>query len=93
MKVDENNERSNFGKLHCQKKRECKFGYYTKRFKRGDNVILILKSNGDLEIKKSKPNFWDSLPKISEEEKKQEIEDLGYNPSEQTPVGKERIED
>ena len=62
-------------------------------FKRGDNVILILKSNGDLEIKKSKPNFWDSLPKISEEEKKQEIEDLGYNPSEQTPVGKERIED
>ena len=62
-------------------------------FKRGDNVILILKSNGDLEIKKSKPNFWDSLPQISEEEKKQEIEDLGYNPSEQALVGKESIED
>ncbi|WP_430623994.1 hypothetical protein [Lactobacillus taiwanensis] len=52
-----------------------------------------LKSNENLEIKESKLNFWDLLPKISEEEKKQEIEDLGYNPSEQTPVGKERSED
>lgn len=59
----------------------------------GDSVILILKPNGDLEIKKSEANFWDALPQISEEEKRQEIEDLGYNPSEQPVVGKERIED
>lgn len=57
------------------------------------SILHNLKSNENLEIKKSKLNFWDLLPKISEEEKKQEIEDLGYNSSEQTPVGKERSED
>lgn len=56
-------------------------------------ILHNLKSNENLEIKKSKLNFWDLLPKISEKEKKQEIEDLGYNPSEQTPAGKERSED
>ncbi len=32
-------------------------------------------------------NFWDALPEISENEKKQEIKDLGYNPLEQYPIG------
>lgn len=59
----------------------------------GDSVILALKSNGDLEIKKSETNFWDSLPKISEKEKNLEIEDLGYNPSEQYSTDTERIDE
>lgn len=59
----------------------------------GDSVILVLKSNGDLEIKKDESNFWDTLPQISDKEKEQEIEDLGYDPSEQHAVGKERIDD
>ena len=37
------------------------------------SILHNLKSNENLEIKKSKLNFWDLLPKISEEEKKQEI--------------------
>lgn len=48
--------------------------------------------NRDLEIKKSKSNFWDILPKIGEKEKSLEIKDLGYNPSEQEALGKERLE-
>lgn len=59
----------------------------------GDSVILLLKPNGNLEIQKSETNFWDSLPKISEKEKEQEIKDLGYDPTEQHSVGQERIED
>ena len=57
------------------------------------SILHNLKSNENLEINKSKLNFFDLLPKIIEEEKKQEIEDLGYNSSEQTPVGKERSEE
>lgn len=48
--------------------------------------------NRDLEIKKSKSNFWDILPKIGEKEKSLEIKDLGHNPSEQQAIGKERLE-
>lgn len=59
----------------------------------GDSVILLLKPNGNLEIQKSETNFWDSLPKISEKEKEQEIKDLGYDPTEQRSVGQERIQD
>lgn len=37
-----------------------------------------------LEIQKSKSNFWIHC---------QKLKDLGYNPSEQYPIGKESIED
>lgn len=47
-------------------------------FKKGDNVVLILKPNGNLEMKK---------------EKRLQIEDLGYDPLEQRSKGRERIED
>lgn len=62
-------------------------------FKRGDNVLLSLKSNGNLEIKKSTSNFWESVPVMTEQEKKEELEDLEFNPLEQHPLGNERIED
>ncbi len=61
-------------------------------FSKGDTVILTLKSNGNLEIKKSKSNFWDMAPVMSKKEKRQELEDLGYNPLEQRPKGRERIQ-
>ena len=38
-------------------------------FKKGDNVVLILKPNGNLEMKKEKTNFWDEVPKMSAQEK------------------------
>ena len=46
-------------------------------FKKGDNVVLILKPNGNLEMKKEKTNFWDEVPKMSAQEKRLQIEDLG----------------
>lgn len=52
-----------------------------------------MKTNRNSKIKKSKSNFWDILPQINNKEKRQEIEELGYNPSEQRAVGKERITD
>lgn len=55
--------------------------------------MLILKPNGNLEIKKEKTNFWDEVPKMSAQEKRLQIEDLGYDPLEQRPKGRERIED
>ena len=61
-------------------------------FKKGDNVILTLKSSGNLEIKKAALNFWDSAPSMSDQEKKEDLEDLGYNPLEQKALGIERIE-
>lgn len=61
-------------------------------FSKGDTVILILKSNGNLEIKKSKANFWDMAPVMTEKEKKQELRDLGCNPLEQQPKGREKIQ-
>ncbi|AYE61494.1 hypothetical protein BC335_1010 [Lactobacillus helveticus] len=61
--------------------------------KKGDSVVLILKPNGNLEIKKEKSNFWDEAPKMSVQEKKVQIEDLGYDPLGQKAKGKERIED
>ena len=59
------------GNYTVRKKRECKFGYYTKRIRvqKRRQCYPYFKIEWDLEIKKSKPNFWDSLPKISEEEK------------------------
>lgn len=62
-------------------------------FKKGDNVVLILKHNGNLEMKKEKTNFWDEVPKMSAQEKRLQIEDLEYDPLEQRPKGRERIED
>ncbi|XEL51489.1 hypothetical protein AB6A19_01040 [Lactobacillus crispatus] len=38
-------------------------------FKKGDNVVLILKPNGNLEMKKEKTNFWDEVSKMSAKEK------------------------
>ena len=54
-----------------------------------------MKTNRNSKIKKNKSNFWDILPQINNKEKRQEqeIEELGYNPSEQRAVGKERITD
>lgn len=52
-----------------------------------------MKTNRNSKIKKNKSNFWDTLPQINNKEKRQEIEELGYNPSEQRAVGKERITD
>lgn len=52
-----------------------------------------MKINRNSKIKKNSSNFWDTLPQINNKEKRQEIEDLGYNPSEQHAVGKERITD
>ncbi|MGZ7887254.1 hypothetical protein ACXVQ9_02535 [Lactobacillus crispatus] len=52
-----------------------------------------MKTNRNSKIKKNKSSFWDSLPQINNKEKRQEIEELGYNPSEQRAVGKERITD
>ena len=46
-------------------------------FKKGDNVVLILKPNGNLEMKKEKTNFWDEVSKMSAKEKRLQIEDLG----------------
>lgn len=62
-------------------------------FKKGDNVTLILKADGNLEIKKNVSDFWDEAPVMTEKEKKQELEDLGYDPLNQNPVGNERIGD
>lgn len=62
-------------------------------FKKGDNVVLILKPNGNLEMKKEKNNFWDEVSKMSAKEKRLQIEDLEYDPLEQRPKGRERIED
>ena len=62
-------------------------------FKKGDNVVLILKPNGNLEMKKEKTNFWDEVSKMSAKEKRLQIEDLGYDPLEQRSKGRERIED
>lgn len=61
--------------------------------RKGDNVVLILKPDGNLEIKKKRRNFWDEAPVMSAQEKKMQIEDLGYDPLEQTPKGRERIEE
>ncbi len=61
--------------------------------KKGDNVVLILKPNGNLEMKKEKTNFWDEVSKMSAKEKRLQIEDLGYDPLEQRSKGRERIED
>lgn len=52
-----------------------------------------IKTNRNSKIKKNKSNFWDILPQINNKEKRREIEELGYNPSEQRAVGKERITD
>ena len=46
-------------------------------FKKGDNVVLILKPNGNHEMKKEKTNFWDKVTKMSAQEKRLQIEDLG----------------
>ncbi|WP_308557144.1 hypothetical protein [uncultured Lactobacillus sp.] len=62
-------------------------------FKIGDNVLVILKENGDLEIQKEKKNFWDEITPLTAKEKEEDIEDLEYNPVEQEPIGKERIDD
>ena len=62
-------------------------------FKKGDNVVLILKPNGNLEMKKEKTNFWDEVSKMSAKEKRLQIEDLGYDPLEQRSKGRERVED
>lgn len=64
-----------------------------KKVKKGDNVVLILKPNGNLEMKKEKTNFWDEVSKMSAKEKRLQIEDLGYDPLEQRSKGRERIED
>ena len=47
-----------------------------------------MKTNRNSKIKKNKSNFWDILSQINNKEKRQEIEELGYNPSEQRAVGK-----
>ncbi|WP_180706846.1 MULTISPECIES: hypothetical protein [Lactobacillus] len=52
-----------------------------------------MKTNRNSKIKKNKSSFWDILPQINNKEKRQEIEELGYNTSEQRAVGKERITD
>lgn len=52
-----------------------------------------MKTNRNSKIKKNSSNFWDTLPQINNKEKRQEIEALGYNPSEQRAVGKESITD
>ena len=52
-----------------------------------------MKTNRNSKIKKNKSSFWDTLPQINNKEKRQEIEELGYNLSEQRAVGKERITD
>ncbi len=62
-------------------------------FKKGDNVVLILKPNGNLEMKKEKTNFGDEVSKMSAKEKRLQIEDLGYYPLEQRSKGRERIDD
>ena len=62
-------------------------------FKKGDNVVLILKPNGNLEMKKEKTNFGDEVSKMSAKEQRLQIEDLGYDPLEQRSKGRERIED
>lgn len=62
-------------------------------FKKGDNVVLILKPNGNLEMKKEKTNFGDEVSKMSAKEKRLQIEGLGYDPLEQRSKGRERIED
>ena len=49
--------------------------------------------NGNLEMKKEKTNFWDEVPKMSAQEKRLQIEDLGYDPLEQRPKGRERVEE
>ena len=38
-----------------------------------------MKTNRNSKIKKNKSNFWDTLPQINNKEKRQEIEELGYN--------------
>lgn len=62
-------------------------------FKKGDSVIVMLEPNGNIEIKKGNQNFWDSAPVMTEQEKREQIEDLGYNPLEQQPKNKEMIEE
>ena len=47
-----------------------------------------MKTNRNSKIKKNKSNFWDILSQINNKEKRQELEELGYNPSEQRAVGK-----
>lgn len=44
-------------------------------------------------MKKEKTNFWDEVPKMSAQEKRLQIEDLGYDPLEQRPKGRERVEE
>lgn len=43
-------------------------------------------------IKKIAPNFWDNAPVMTKQEKEQDIKDFGYNPLDQEPKGKERID-
>lgn len=45
---------------------------------------------GGLIMKKQKKNFWDFAPAITAEQEKQDIEDLGYDPLNQTPLGEEK---
>lgn len=62
-------------------------------FSVGDKVVLILEPNGDITMRKQDKNFWDLAPAITEEQERQDIEDLGYDPLNQNPVGEERIEE
>lgn len=59
----------------------------------GDSVVRVLKSDGNLEIRRSKTNFWENAPVMTKKEKEEELEELGYNPIEQFPQGNERITD
>ena len=69
-------------------------GTYTSQKSGNTNSVTIPANSGlKLEIQKNDTNFWDSLPKISEKEKTQEIKDLGYDPIEQHRVGQERLQD
>lgn len=61
-------------------------------FSTGDKVILILRDNGNVEIEKQKKNFWSKVPELTRNKYQQDLKDLGYDPLNQKPVGKERIE-
>lgn len=49
-----------------------------------DKVLgnYTIRKSGNLKFKKAALNFWDSAPSMSDKEKKEDLEDLGFNPLE-----------